>query len=41
MAKVLDCELEESEFELLSSYYIHFQPHTVRKGKKFFIPLSY
>ena len=25
MAKVLDCGLEVSEFELQSGYYIHFQ----------------
>ena len=37
MTKVLDCSLEVNEFELKSSYYIHFWANTIRKGMKPFI----
>ena len=32
MAKELDCDLEVSEFELQSQYYVHFRTNTFRKG---------
>ncbi len=32
MAYVLDCSPEECEFELQSSYYIHFLTNTLGKG---------
>ena len=32
IAKVLDCDLEESEFELQSYYYVYFRTNTLRKG---------
>ena len=32
MAKVLDCSLEVSEFELQSRYYVHFRINTLGKG---------
>ena len=31
-AKMLDCDLKVSEFELQSHYYVHFQTNTLRKG---------
>ena len=32
MAKVLDCDLKVSDFELQSCYYIHFQTNNLMKG---------
>ena len=32
MAKVLDCGLEVSEFELQSCYYVHFRTNTFEKA---------
>ena len=29
MAKVLNCDLKESEFELSSHYYVHFRANTI------------
>ena len=37
MAKVLDCALEVSEFELQLSYYVHFWTNTFIKGFKHLI----
>ena len=34
MAKVLDCSLEVSEFDLQSGYYVHFQASIFWKGMK-------
>ena len=33
-AKVQDCGLEVSDFELQSGYYVHFQDDTLAKGMK-------
>ena len=38
MAKVLDCDLEVSEFEFQSCYYGHFQTNTLGKGMNLLIP---
>ena len=38
MAKVLDCSLEISEFELQSPYYVHFRTNTLEKGMNLLIP---
>ena len=40
MAKVLDCNLKEGEFELLSCYHIQFQTNVLGKGMKPLIPLA-
>ena len=32
MVKALDCEIEESEFELQSRYYVLFRTNTLGKG---------
>ena len=32
MAKVLDCDLQVSEFEFQSRYYIYFQTNNLREG---------
>ena len=37
MAKMLDCNLKVSKFELQSFYYVHFQVNTLGKGMKPFI----
>ena len=37
MAKVLDCGLDVSEFELQSQYYVHFRTNTLGKGISRFI----
>ena len=31
VANMLDCDIDVSEFELVSSYYIHFQTNTLGK----------
>ena len=31
-AKVLDCDLKVSNFKFKSSYYVHFQTNTLKKG---------
>ena len=41
MVKTLDCNLEVSEFELQSHYYIHFQTNTPEKGIEPSYPHSY
>ena len=41
MAKVLDCGFKESEFELQSQYYTHFQTNTLGKGTELPYHLSY
>ena len=38
MAKVLECGLEVSEFELQLCYYVHFQISTLRKHEKHNLP---
>ena len=38
MAKVLDCSLELSKFELQSCYYVHFQTNTLEKDINSVIP---
>ena len=38
MAKVLDCGLEVSKFELQSHYYVPYQTNTLGKGMNSFIP---
>ena len=37
MAKVRDCGLEVSEFELKSRYYVHVQHNTIGKSMRQFI----
>ena len=32
MVKAMDCGIIESEFELLSRYYVHFRTNTLGKG---------
>ena len=36
--KVLDCNLKVNEFELQSSYYVHFLTDTIGKGTNPLIP---
>ena len=38
MVKVLDCDLEEAEFELWSCCYVFFQTNAFGKGMDPFIP---
>ena len=38
VANVLDCDIVVSEFELKSSYYIHFRNNTLKKGMNPLIP---
>ena len=38
MAKVLDCGLEVSGFQLQSSYYVHFRTNDLSKDMKLLIP---
>ena len=38
MAKVLDCGLEVSGFELQSRHYVYFQTNTIRNGMNPIIP---
>ena len=33
MAKVMNCRIVVSEFELLSCYYVHFRTNTLGKGR--------
>ena len=40
MAKVMNCGLEVSEFELQSHYYVNIQTNTLGKGINPFIILS-
>ena len=37
MVKAMDCEIVESEFELQSHYYVHFQTNTLGKSMNPFI----
>ena len=39
MAKVLDCDIIESEFELQSQYYVHLRTNSL--WKKYETPLSF
>ena len=42
MAKILDCSLEVSEFEIQSHYHDYFRTNTFEKGKNsFIVPTSY
>ena len=38
MVKVPNCDLEVSEFEFQSHYYVRFPVNTLRKGMKSLIP---
>ena len=40
MVKMLQYGIVESEFELQSSYYIHFQTNTLKKGMNLLILLT-
>ena len=41
MVKVIHCDLELSEFESYSRYYVLFQTNSHEKDMNFFIPSSY
>ena len=40
VAKVLDCDIVVSEFELQSCYYVNFPINTLRKGMNSFVPTA-